>query len=89
VAQVPLSAYVLEWTLHHLDLIAHLPSAAEPPADTLAAARASLEKIAGMLFPASFTDEDALLIGTGRRTPTDAEKAALGDLATKLPLILG
>jgi hypothetical protein len=26
-----LSAYVLEWTLHHLDLIAHLPSAAEPP----------------------------------------------------------
>lgn len=26
-----LSAYVLEWTLHHLDLIAHLPSAAQPP----------------------------------------------------------
>ncbi|MGW2770390.1 maleylpyruvate isomerase N-terminal domain-containing protein, partial [Streptomyces sp. NPDC001275] len=30
-----LSAYVLEWTLHHLDLIAHLPSAAEPPTETL------------------------------------------------------
>jgi hypothetical protein len=84
-----LSAYVLEWTLHHLDLIAHLPSAAEPPAETLAAARASLEKIAGTPFPASFSDGDALLIGTGRRTPTDAERAALGDFAAKLPLILG
>jgi hypothetical protein len=84
-----LSAYVLEWSLHHLDLIAHLPSAAEPPAETLMAARVSLEKIAGTSFPASFSDKDALLIGTGRRTPTDAEKAALGDLAAKLPLILG
>ncbi|MFI9256722.1 maleylpyruvate isomerase N-terminal domain-containing protein [Streptomyces sioyaensis] len=84
-----LSAYVLEWTLHHLDLIAHLPSAAEPPAETLAAARASLEKIAGAAFPASFSDTDALLIGTGRRTPSDEEKAALGDVAAKLPLIIG
>ncbi|MCA2221405.1 maleylpyruvate isomerase N-terminal domain-containing protein [Nonomuraea aurantiaca] len=84
-----LSAYVLEWTLHHLDLIAHLPSAAEPPAETLVAARASLEKIGGAVFPASFSDKDALLIGTGRRAPTDAEKAALGDFAAKLPLVLG
>jgi hypothetical protein len=83
-----LSAYVLEWALHHLDLIAHLPDAAVPPAETLAAARTSLEKIAGTAFPASFSDEDALLIGTGRRTPTDAEQAALGDLAARLPLIL-
>jgi Mycothiol maleylpyruvate isomerase N-terminal domain len=84
-----LSAYVLEWTLHHLDLIAHLPSAAEPPAETMAAARASLERIAASPFPASLADRDALLIGTGRRTPTDAEKTVLGDLAVRLPLILG
>ncbi|MFI1768356.1 maleylpyruvate isomerase N-terminal domain-containing protein [Streptomyces sp. NPDC020800] len=84
-----LSAYVLEWTLHHLDLIAHRPSAAEPPAETLAAARASLEKITGTPFPASFPDTDALRTGTGRRTPTDTELAALGDLATKLPFVLG
>ncbi|MGW1811659.1 maleylpyruvate isomerase N-terminal domain-containing protein [Streptomyces sp. NPDC002078] len=84
-----LSAYVVEWTLHHLDLIAHLPSAAEPPAETLAAARASLEKIAGAPFPASFSDKDALLIGTGRRTPTEEEQAALGDLADRLPFVLG
>ncbi|GAA2135656.1 maleylpyruvate isomerase N-terminal domain-containing protein [Actinomadura napierensis] len=84
-----LSAYVLEWTLHHLDLIAHLPSAAEPPAEPLAAARALLERIAGAPFPASLSDKDALLIGTGRRAPSDAEKAALGDLAARLPLVIG
>jgi uncharacterized protein (TIGR03083 family) len=84
-----LSAYVLEWTLHHLDLIAHLPSAAEPPAEGLAATRAILEKIAGTAFPASFSDTDALLVGTGRRAPTDGEKAELGDLAARLPFVLG
>ncbi len=84
-----LSAYVLEWTLHHLDLVTHLPSAAGPPAATLAAARASLERIAGATFPASLPDSDCLLFGTGRRAPTGAEKAALGDLSARLPLVLG
>ncbi|MFH8681605.1 maleylpyruvate isomerase N-terminal domain-containing protein [Streptomyces lydicus] len=84
-----LSAYVLEWTLHHLDLIAHLPEAAEPPAEGLAGARELLEKIAGTAFPPSCSDRDALLIGTGRRAPSEAEQAALGDLAAKLPLFLG
>ncbi|RSM78749.1 maleylpyruvate isomerase [Amycolatopsis sp. WAC 01375] len=31
-----LSAYVLEWTLHHLDLVAHLPHLDGPAADSLA-----------------------------------------------------
>ncbi|MEV5876331.1 maleylpyruvate isomerase N-terminal domain-containing protein [Streptomyces sp. NPDC052101] len=84
-----LSAYVVEWTLHHLDLIARLPAAAEPPAETLAAARASLEEIAGTAFPAALSDKDALLIGTGRRTPTDAERAVLGELAARIPFVLG
>ncbi|MGP3970348.1 maleylpyruvate isomerase N-terminal domain-containing protein [Streptomyces sp. 6N223] len=87
-----LGAYVLEWTLHHLDLIAHLPDAARPPAAGLARSREMLEKIAGAAFPASFSDRDALLVGTGRRAPTDAEKAELdelGGLAAKLPLVLG
>ncbi|GAA0461238.1 maleylpyruvate isomerase N-terminal domain-containing protein [Streptomyces stramineus] len=84
-----LSAYVLEWTLHHLDLIAHLPNIPEPPAEGAARARELLEKIAGAAFPPSFSDKDALLIGTGRRAPEGAEKAGLGELAAKLPLILG
>ncbi|WP_395107500.1 hypothetical protein [Actinomadura sp. SCN-SB] len=84
-----LSAYVMEWTLHHLDLIAHLPSITPPPADTLAACRASLEKLAGAPFPTSFSDTDALLTGTGRRPATTTETSALGELAAKLPLVLG
>ncbi|MEO3806816.1 maleylpyruvate isomerase N-terminal domain-containing protein [Nonomuraea sp. B1E8] len=84
-----LSAYVLEWTLHHLDLIAHLPDAEEPPAEGLARSREMLEKIAGTAFPASLSDKDALLVGTGRRAATGAEKAALGDLAARLPFVIG
>jgi hypothetical protein len=83
------SVYVMEWTLHHLDLIAHLPHAAEPPAESLAGARDLLEQIAKATFPASFSDKDALLVGTGRRAPTEAEQAELGELAAKLPFILG
>ncbi|WP_206788834.1 maleylpyruvate isomerase N-terminal domain-containing protein [Amycolatopsis sp. MtRt-6] len=84
-----LSAYVLEWTLHHLDLVAHVPSVAGPPAEGLARTRAMVEQIAGAEFPASFSDEDVLLVATGRRAPTAAETAALGDLAARLPLVLG
>jgi hypothetical protein len=84
-----LSAYVLEWTLHHLDLIAHLPGAAQPPAESLSRSREMLAEIAGSEFPASLSDQDALLIGTGRRAPTRVQTAELGELAAKLPLILG
>jgi hypothetical protein len=84
-----LSVYVLEWTLHHLDLIAHLPDAAGPPAEGLARTREMLEGIARAVFPASFSDRDALLVGTGRRAPTDAERAELGEVAARLPLVLG
>jgi uncharacterized protein (TIGR03083 family) len=84
-----LGAYVLEWTLHHLDLIAHLTDLPEPPAESLARSREMLEDIAGAAFPASLPDRDALLIGTGRYPPTEAQKDELGALGTRLPLILG
>ncbi|MFD7167283.1 maleylpyruvate isomerase N-terminal domain-containing protein [Streptomyces violascens] len=84
-----LSAYVLEWTLHHLDLIAQLPHVAGPPAEGLARSRAMLEAIAGAPFPASLADSDALLIGTGRRAPAGDEESELGRLVDKLPLVLG
>ncbi|MCC8338067.1 maleylpyruvate isomerase N-terminal domain-containing protein [Streptomyces sp. R1] len=84
-----LSAYVLEWTLHHLDLIAHVPGAVGPPAEGLGRSRELLEGVVAATFPASFTDRDALLIGTGRRAPTAAETAALGALAARLPFPVG
>jgi hypothetical protein len=84
-----LSVYVMEWTLHHLDLIAHLPDMADPPAEGMSRCREMLEQIAGITFPASLSDKDVLLIGTGRRGPTAAEQAELADLAPRLPFILG
>lgn len=48
-----------------------------------------IERIEGTAFPSSFTDEDVLLVGTGRRAPTDAERRELGELAAVLPFVLG
>lgn len=84
-----LGAYVLEWTLHHLDLSTNLPHVPPPPAETLARAREMLEQIAGIPFPAELSDVDNLRIGTGRRAPTAEETAQLGALAGKLPFVLG
>ncbi|GHF23237.1 hypothetical protein GCM10017776_46950 [Streptomyces griseoluteus] len=64
-----LSAYVLEWTLHHLDLTAHVPDAPPPPPKTLAEARALLGGVTGEPFPAALSDTDTLLVATGRRLP--------------------
>lgn len=84
-----LAAYVLEWTLHHLDLCAHLPHVPGPPAEGLAASRALLERIAGAAFPASWPDREVLLIGTGRSEPTETRRAELGELAARIPFVLG
>ncbi|MGN6240483.1 MAG: maleylpyruvate isomerase N-terminal domain-containing protein [Cellulosimicrobium cellulans] len=84
-----LDAYVLEWTVHHLDLVAHVAAAADPPAEALAASRALVEALLGAPVPPSLADPDALRVVTGRRAPTAAERAALGPLATRLPLSLG
>ncbi|MEV4644801.1 maleylpyruvate isomerase N-terminal domain-containing protein [Saccharopolyspora sp. NPDC049357] len=84
-----LDAYVVEWTLHHLDLVARLPHVPGPAPDSAAASRAVLERIAGASFPDSFSDVDALLVGTGRRSPTEAEQAELGLLGLSVPFVLG
>jgi hypothetical protein len=83
-----LDAYVLEWTLHHLDLIAHLPDAPPPPAEGLSFSRRLFETIAGAPLPATWPDADALLIGTGRRPATSAEHADLAADGVRIPLIL-
>ncbi|MFF9979080.1 hypothetical protein [Streptomyces erythrochromogenes] len=40
-------------------------------------------------FPTSFTDRDALLVGTGRSAPTEAQRAELRAAAVRFPLVLG
>jgi len=82
-----LAAYVLEWTLHHLDLTAHRRHATDPPAETLARARAMLARITGEKFPDSLDDADVLRVATGRRPATQV--AGLGPIADRLPFVLG
>ncbi|MEU9924215.1 maleylpyruvate isomerase N-terminal domain-containing protein [Streptomyces griseoluteus] len=84
-----LTAYVLESTLHHLDLTAHIPDAPPPPPRTVAEARALLERIIGEPFPMALSDPDTLLVATGRRPPTPGERTALGPLAARLPFVIG
>lgn len=83
-----LNAYVLEWTLHHFDLIAHLPDAPTPPTGCVARSRTMFEDAIGATIPAELTDAEALLIGTGRRPPDAAQRSALGDIGERLPFIL-
>ncbi|WP_424216835.1 maleylpyruvate isomerase N-terminal domain-containing protein (plasmid) [Streptomyces sp. BI20] len=84
-----LDAYVLEWTLHHLDLIAHLPTLPPPDPAGPRRSRALLEEVLGAPLPSSLPDVDALLLATGRRAPTPPETEALTPLADRLPLRLG
>ena len=93
---------MLEWTLHHLDLVAEAASADRagivgagvpgPPAEGLAAARRMLERRIRLALPEEWSDADALRIATGRRAPSSAERAdldRLGPRAAMLPLSLG
>jgi hypothetical protein len=84
-----LDAYVLEATLHHLDLTAHVRGVDGPPALALTASRKQFEGIADTPFPVSMSDAAVLTVGTGRRPATAAERAALGSLGDRLPYVLG
>jgi hypothetical protein len=54
------------------------------------ALRTVVAELAGTAFPASLSDKDALLLGIGRRTPSDAERTELGAvLGARLPFVLG
>ena len=90
-----LHAYVLEWTLHHLDLLAHLgpeDAPAPPPVEGLAEARDMVERRLRLRLPAGWSDAEALRLATGRSPLTDAQRAELEELGPRggmLPLSFG
>ncbi|GAP78241.1 MULTISPECIES: maleylpyruvate isomerase N-terminal domain-containing protein [Brachybacterium] len=90
-----LHAYVLEWTLHHLDLIACLDpedAPAPPPVEGLAEARDMVERRLRVRLPAGWSDADALRRATGRESLTGAQRAELEELGPRggmLPLSFG
>jgi hypothetical protein len=86
---------VLEWTLHHLDLLAHLgpeDAPAPPPVEGLAEARDMVERRLRVRLPAGWSDAEALRLATGRSPLTDAQRAELEELGPRgemLPLSFG
>ncbi|MFF5532903.1 maleylpyruvate isomerase N-terminal domain-containing protein [Streptomyces cinerochromogenes] len=81
-----ITTLAVEATVHHLDLTVHLPHAPGPAPEGLAAVRATLDGLVGRPAPAEWCDERYARVGTGRAAPTDAERAALGAAAERLPL---
>jgi len=82
-----LTTWAVEVAIHHLDVTngdAALPS---PPPAALADARRTLAALLGADLPAHWSDETAALKGTGRLPLDEADRAALGDLATRFPLL--
>jgi len=71
------STLVVEATLHHLDLVRHLPDAAGPTAAGLAEVRRVGEALLGRDL-AGWTDERVALVATGRSDPTAQELLELG-----------
>lgn len=72
-----LAIWAVENVVHHLDLLID----DKPPASGVALARATLEALVKEALPADWSDEQALLIGTGRMpVPDDA-----GAVGARLP----
>jgi hypothetical protein len=72
-----LAIWAVENVVHHLDLVAADP----PPASGLRLARATIEALVDAPLPSTLTDEEAVLIGTGRSPVPDG----LGPEAARLP----
>ena len=74
-----LAAWAVENVVHHLDLLSDSPA----PADGLGLARRTVEAIVGDPLPAGWSDERAVLVGTGREPVPDEH----GHLRGRLPAL--
>jgi len=76
----------VEATVHHLDLVAHLPSAAPPAPEGLTAVRSTLDGLLGRPVPLDWSDLHYARAGTGRSPLTAGERQRLGPDAARFPL---
>jgi hypothetical protein len=79
-----LATWAVELAVHQLDLGRDL-DVPLPDARSLTLTRRTVEALLGARLPVE-DDLDAVLVGTGRRTPTAAEQDRLGLLAQRLPV---
>lgn len=82
-----LATLAVEATIHHLDLEAGDKSLAGPSGPGLAVTRETLDGALGQPVPVGWDDVDYVLKATGRAEFTDGDRASLGVLATRFPLL--
>ncbi|WP_214407268.1 maleylpyruvate isomerase N-terminal domain-containing protein [Pseudonocardia lacus] len=79
-----LATWAVELAVHHLDLGRELDLPAPHPG-ALRMARETVEALVGELLPPEWSDEAAVLAGTGRVALDDRMREQAGPLATRLP----
>jgi uncharacterized protein (TIGR03083 family) len=82
-----LATLAVEATIHHLDLVAGDESLAGPSREGLAVARETLDGILGEPVPVGWADVDYALKATGRAELTAEDRARLGALTARFPLL--
>ncbi|GAA3349771.1 maleylpyruvate isomerase N-terminal domain-containing protein [Amorphoplanes nipponensis] len=79
---------VTEAVIHHLDMIVSLPDAPDPAPAAVAVALSTIDGLAGSDgLPPHWSEQEALLKGSGREELTDRDREALGDRAELFPLL--
>ncbi|MEU8813016.1 maleylpyruvate isomerase N-terminal domain-containing protein [Actinoplanes sp. NPDC048796] len=73
-----LATWAVELAVHHLDI-----TTSPPHAPALRLARRTVEALAGEPLPTTWSDETAVLLGTGRETPTADQSPP----AARLPVL--
>ncbi|MFJ6562085.1 hypothetical protein ACIQMV_19935 [Streptomyces sp. NPDC091412] len=87
IMRIPVVLSVIPARPAHPWNVAETPPTGDDPLDALLGRLAAAYEDAWLL---KFRlGRDALLVGAGRRAPTDAEKPESGDLAAGLPLVPG
>jgi hypothetical protein len=81
-----LSTLLVEAAVHHLDLVAELDRPG-PAAGPLSEVRDVLTALLGSPLPEHWDDATAARRATGREPLDEADRDALGDLASRLPLL--
>jgi uncharacterized protein (TIGR03083 family) len=82
-----LATLAVEATVHHVDLVAGDGSLAGPSGPGLAVARETLDGALGEPVPVGWDDVDYVLKATGRAGLTADDRAGLGVLAARFPLL--
>ncbi len=82
-----IATLAVEGAVHYLDLTVGLPSAPEPDPASLALVRRMLNGLLGTAMPGNWDDRTYALKGAGRVPVSESDRASIGPLADRLPLI--